>query len=229
MSFKNFLNDGSTESEFLTKFGKGKNLKPFKKEIETGLISYSLYNASTKEAKQVMGDVKAADFKSGEIDEFLTRSAIYAVRILRRLNVDIIVTPVSSSDLTKEFVKRIAKRTHYDVYIDSFKKQPDISKIEIDREHPKITNAIIKSMESIIKNAIKKGNLSVRMFSPMHRKFIKNMFDITDPKLLSKFDGKNVVIIDDIMTSGTSAKNIYNVLVTNGATSVDALTIFKSA
>lgn len=62
----------------------------------------------------------------------------------------------------------------------------------------------------------------------MHRKFVKNMFMITDEKLLSKFEDKHVIIIDDIMTSGTSAKNIADVLLTNDAASVSVLTIFKS-
>lgn len=228
MSFKDFLKTDAQAANFLTTFGKGKNLQPFKKEIEDGLMSYSLYNAKGKDANNVMSELKSANFKSGEINEFLNRSAIYAARVLRSLNADVIVSPLSSSDLTKEFVKRIKERTHYDVYIDSFKKQPDISKVEIDRNHPKITDAIIKSMEEIINRAIRKNRLSIRMFSPMHRKFVKNMFEITDDKLLSKFEDKTVVLIDDIMTTGTSAKNIYDVLITNNAKSVSVLTIFKS-
>lgn len=228
MSFKDFLKTNSEALDFLTTFGKGKNLQPFKKEIEEGLMSYSLYNAKGKEANDVMVQLKSADFTTAEINDFLNRSAIYAARILRDLNVDIIVSPVSSSDLTKEFVKRIKDRTHVDVYVDSFKKQPDIAKVQIDRNHPKITDVIIKSMESTIERAIRRNHLSVKMFSPMHRKFIKNMFEITDQKLLSKFEDKTVVIIDDIMTTGTSAKNIYDVLITNNAMSVSVLTIFKS-
>jgi pyrimidine operon attenuation protein/uracil phosphoribosyltransferase len=228
MSFKDFIHDQNIASDFLTTFGKGKNLKPFKKEIEEDLISYSLYSAKGNEANQVMVALKTANFKTGEGDAFLTRSAIYAARILRDLSVDIIVSPMSSSDLTKEFVKRIKDRTHLDVYVDSFKKQPDISKVEIDRNHPKITDAIIKSMETTIERAIRRNHLSVKMFSPMHRKFIKNMFEITDAALLAKFEDKKVVVIDDIMTTGTSAKNIADVLLTNGAAEVSVLTIFKS-
>ena len=228
MSFKDFLHDQNIASDFLTTFGKGKNLKPFKKEIAEDFISYSLYNAKGNEANQVMVALKTANFKSGEGDAFLTRSAIYAARILRELNVDIIVSPISSSVLTKEFVKRIKERTHLDVYVDSFKKQADISKVEIDRNHPKITDAIIASMESTLERAKRRNYLSIKMFSPMHRKFVKNMFMITDEKLLSKFEDKHVIIIDDIMTSGTSAKNIADVLLTNDAASVSVLTIFKS-
>lgn len=228
MSFKDFLLNDKNLADFITSFGKGKDFKPFKKEVIPGLISYSLYNAKGQEANKIMVAAKTADFKSGEIDEFLNRSAIYATRILRSLDVDIIVTPISSSDLTKEFVKRIKERSNYDVFIDSFRKQPDISKVEIDYDNPKITPLIIKSMEDTLDRAKRRNNLSVKMFSPMHRKFIKNMFEITDPKLLAKFEDKNVIIIDDIMTSGTSAKNIYDVLITNNAKTVNILTIFKS-
>lgn len=210
-------------------FGKDKKLKPFSKKIMDGLVSYSLYNANTKNSTDILKAFKSADFSSKELQDFLTRSAIYASRILRDLGVDVIVTPQSSSDLTKEFVKQISARTNYDVYIDSFRKAPDLSKVEIDRENPNITPAIIKSMEDILNRAIKRGNLSVKMFAVQHRKFLKNLFEVTDQKLLQKIDGKHVVIIDDIMTSGTTTKNIYDILVTNNADKVSALTIFKSS
>ena len=222
--------DSKDNSEGIpTKFGKGVNFKPYKKEIVPGLKSYSLYNAKGKAANDVMVALKKADFKDEKIDAWLERSAVYAARILKDLNINIIVSPISSSDLTKEFTKKVQKRVHYDVYVDAFKKQKDISKVDIDRDHPNITDKIISSMESIIQRGIKRNHLSVKMFAPHHRKFVKNLFEITDPKLLSKFSGKNVVIIDDIMTSGTSAKNIYDVLITNDAEEVSVLTLFKSS
>ena len=211
-------------------FGKGKNLKPFtKKVLGDDLISYSLYQANTTNSTDILKAFKTADYSTKELQDFLTRSAIYAVKVLREIGVDVIVTPVSSSNLTKEFVNKIIERTNYDVYIDSFRKSPDISKVKIDTNHPGITDDIVKSMKSILDRAIKRGNLSVKMFAVHHRKFLTNMFEVTDERLLQKINGKSVVIIDDIMTSGTTTKNIYDILITNGADKVSALTIFKSS
>lgn len=227
MNFKEYLNNGI--GSFLINFGKGKDLKPFKKDIFKDFTSYSLYNAKGKEANAVMISLKAADFESYEVKQFIVRSSIYAARIIRTMNIDVIVSPLSSSDLTKHFVNAINERLNIDVFVNSFKKQSDISKIKIDITHPNITDVIIKSMESIIERGIRRNHLSVKMFLPQHRKFIKNMFEITDAKILNKVKDKNILIIDDIMTTGTSAANIYDILKTNDANNINVLTIFKSS
>lgn len=225
---------GSTpnkETGISTSFGKTKNLTPFTKTIKgtDGVVSYSLYQAKNKNSSDIMKAVKSTDFSNDDIHKFLKRSSIYAARVLRPLDIDLIVTPVSSSPLTKEFAKYIQKRTNYDVLVDSFKKRPDLSRVEIDVDHPKITPKIIKSMQSILKRAIKQGNLTIKMFAPMHRMFVKNLFEVTEQKILTKTEGQNIIIIDDVTTSGTTIKNINDILVTNKAKSVNALTIFKSS
>lgn len=211
-------------------FGKNKKLDPYKKTIEGayGLVSYSLYQAKTQNSTAILNALKTSDLDSQKINNFLKISSIYAARVLRQMGTDVIVTPVSSSDLTKEFVKEIQKRTNYDVIIDGFRKQHDISKIEIDVNHPKITPAIIRSMESIIERGIKKDSLSVKMFAVQYRKFIKNLFEVADERIYKLVQNKRVVIIDDIMTSGTTARNIFDILMINGASDVQSLTLFKS-
>lgn len=225
-----FKSEDNKDRGISTSFGKGKKLKPYTKTIEgvDGLVSYSLYQAKTTNATEIMKALKSSDFSDPEVQQFLNRSAVYAARILRGLNVDVIVTPQSSSPLTKEFVAQISRRTNYDVVIDAFRKRPDLTKVEIDRDHPKITPDIIASMERILSRAIKNGFLSVKQFAVQHRKFIKNLFEVTDDRLYKKIENKNVVIIDDIMTSGTTTKNIYDILKTNQAENISALTIFKS-
>lgn len=240
LSFKELFNedidiiDGklmfNVDSGIKSKFGKSKDYTPYKKKVEgTDIITYSLYSASAKNSTEIMRAVKRADFSSPEVIQFLKRSAVYAYHLLKSMNIDAIVTPISSSDLTKEFVKELQARTHYDVYVDSFKKNPNISSIEIDVDNPNITPAIAKSMQKILDKANRDGQLSLTKFSVMHRKFIKNLFQIVDKTLLAKFDGKKILIIDDIMTSGTTTKNIVDILMINGAKEVSGLTIFKSS
>lgn len=211
-------------------FGKNKKLDPYKKTIEgvSGLVSYSLYQAKTQNSTAILNALKTSDLDSQKINNFLKFSSIYAARVLRKMDVDVIVTPKSSSDLTKKFVKEIQKRTNYDVIIDGFRKQPDISKIEIDVNHPKITPAIIKSMETIIERGIRRDSLSVKMFAVQYRKFVKNLFEVADERIYKLVQNKRVVIIDDIMTSGTTARNIFDILMVNGASDVQSLTLFKS-
>lgn len=240
LSFKELLHedidivDGKlifdSDTGIKSKFGKSKDYTPYKKKVEgTDIITYSLYSASANNSTDIMRAVKRANFSRPEVVQFLKRSAVYAARLLKGMKIDTIVTPISSSNLTKEFVKELQVRTHYDVYIDSFQKNPNISSIELDADNPNITPAIIKSMQKILDKAKRDGQLSLTKFSVIHRKFLKNLFQATDKKLLAKFDGKNILIIDDIMTSGTTTKNIVDILMVNGAKEVSGLTIFKSS
>jgi len=220
--------DADSDSGIETSFGKGKKLQPFKKKVPgTDMTSLSLYQA--KGSAQILKALKNANFKTDQdVKQFLNRSAVYGSRILRAKDVDIIVSPKSSSDLVKEFAKEIERRTYYDFYIDAFQKTVDISKVEIDREDPRITDDIIASMEKILTRSKGKGFLSVKQFAPSHRKFIKNLFEIIDETLYRKVADKNVAIIDDVMTTGTTAKQIHDILKAHGANEVTTLTMFKA-
>lgn len=224
------FNAPASNSGISSKFGKGKTYTPFIKKVEgvPDLFSYSLYQAKSENATAILKAIKSADMNNPAVKAFIVRSAIYAARVLRSLKADVIVTPHSTSPLVNTFVSELAKRISADIFVDSFAKRPDLTKIEIDTSHPNITPAIAKSMKSTLNRAIKQGYLSVKMFAVMHRKFLKNMFELTDPKIIDKVNDKNVLIIDDIMTSGTTTKNIYDILKTNGANNVSALTLFKS-
>jgi len=240
LSFINFITedfdiiDGelnlSANSGIKSKFGKDAAFNPYKKKIEnTDILVYSIYQAKTTNSTDIMRAIKGANMSDPEMVSFLKRSAVYATRTIRSLGVDIIVTPKSSSPLTRSFVKEIQSRTNLDIFVDSFVKNPDISKIEVDADNPKMTPAIQKSMQRIIDKAKTVGTLSLTKFSPMHRKFVKNLFAVTDSKILSKVDGKSVLIVDDILTSGSTTKSISDILLANGAATITGLTLFKSS
>lgn len=211
-----------------TRFGKSKDLKPFRKKVPgTDMESISLYQF--KSATDILKALKKADFRNDqEVRQFVNRSAVYGARILRSYDIDIIVTPKSSSDLVKEFAQQIQSRTYYDFYIDSFQKTPNLNNVYIDKDDPRISDSIANSMERTLDKAKSKGSLSVKSFAPQHRKFVKGLFEIVDEKLYGKVYDKNVVIIDDVMTSGTTSKQIYDILQLHGANSVTTLTMFKA-
>lgn len=212
-----------------TKFGKDKNFAPYTKTIPgTDMKCYSLYVSNKAKSSEVLKAMKNVDYSNSDVSQFLNRSAVYATRVLRGTPIDIIVTPKSSSNLTKEFVKDLAARNNVSVMVDSFVKQPDISKIEIDRESPKISENIIKKLETILRKAKENNQFKLSKILPQHRKFIKNIFVVADESIIKKINDKNVLIVDDIITEGTTSESIYNILVANGAKFVTTLTVFKS-
>lgn len=227
---KDGILDFSADSGISSKFGKTKALKPYTSKIPgLDMKVWSLYSAGkTENSTQILRAVKSADFESKEVRAFIIRSAVYAARLVRDLSPDIIVSPKSSSDLVKKLCEALSQRLYVPIYVDSFTKRLDISKVRVDTSNPKLTPKLIDSLNATIQRGVKKGYLSVTMFKSEHRPFITNLFEVVDEKLLSKFQGKKVLIVDDIMTSGTTAANIYSILKANGAEDVSCITMFKS-
>lgn len=74
-----------------------------------------------------------------------------------------------------------------------------------------------------------------KIHTPMHRAgmdrkaraiTVKNAFDVARPKLI---EGRDVLLVDDVMTSGETASMCAKVLKKNGATTVNVLTIARAA
>ncbi len=74
-----------------------------------------------------------------------------------------------------------------------------------------------------------------RIHTPMHRvgmdrkaraMTVANAFQVVRPKFL---DGRNILLVDDILTSGETASNCAKILKKSGAATVDVLTIARTA
>ena len=74
-----------------------------------------------------------------------------------------------------------------------------------------------------------------KVHTPMHRAgmdrkaramTVKNAFEVVRPKLI---EGKDVILVDDIFTSGATASNCSRILKRSGASTVNVLTIARAA
>lgn len=74
-----------------------------------------------------------------------------------------------------------------------------------------------------------------KVHTPMHRAgmdrkaramTVKNAFEVVRPKLI---EGKDVILVDDIFTSGETASNCARILKKSGAATVNVLTIARAA
>jgi len=209
------------------RFGKSE-LKPHTKNIEgITLDVFNLYTSKGADATIILKRLKAMHIDVSAYNQFLNRSAVYATKIIRDLNVDIIVTPKSSSSLTKDFAQKIKERNPgIEFLLDSFVKAEDPSKITLDLESKKLSDSTIKKLESSIRRGVKLGYFQMKWVLPPYRKFLKNVFSYTGNA--KKFEGKKVLIIDDVIASGSSLVSIFQTLQEAGAESVKCLTIFKA-
>ena len=81
---------------------------------------------------------------------------------------------------------------------------------------------------------VDKHTLTRKLHTPMHRigmdkkareLTVKNAFEITRPKLI---EGKNILLVDDVFTSGATASSCAKVLKKNGAVSVKVFTLARA-
>lgn len=73
-----------------------------------------------------------------------------------------------------------------------------------------------------------------KLHSPIHRVgmdqkarelTVKNSFEVVRPKLI---DGKSILLVDDVFTSGSTASNCAKILKKNGAASVNVITLARA-
>ena len=146
---------------------------------------------------------------------------------MNRFEVDVIITPKSSSMLNQIFAHRLGELGGAHVILDAFIKQLNIEDISIDYEHPGITKEIQELLENKIKIAKQKGYFNLKSIPGKFRKFLDNMFMPQNNEIIREIENKNVLIIDDIITTGTSINQIAKKTI-GIVNSINCMTMFKS-
>lgn len=220
----------SIESKLGITKGKGSQDLPYvtnNKEL-LGVTVYSAYRAdSTKNAKTIHFKKNMSTYDKDEVNAFITSVAKYLYIHTIRRKVDTILVPASSSPLVSEVAKKIADFDKtINIVQDSFKKS-SYDEIEPDPAVHGFTPQIEKIILTAIENGRKSGHFELKTIPPQFRKYVKGFMKMqrsVDTKFIT---GKNVMILDDILTKGTTivqcAKNINNL----APLSVVAATVFK--
>ncbi len=232
LSFNYSDNNGTS-----TKLGKGKKFPvPYIKKdaLLDGYAVYSVYAASDAITTDVLMALKRKSnisINPADYKHFIKRTAIFiSAKILAQNKIDVIITPKASTDILNDLLHELKERNSHIIFNpESIIKMVDFSKIIIDRTDPRITPAIIVRLELIIKNAMKTGVFEVKKALPVYRKFFKNYFDVVDANLFSKLEGKNVCVIDDIMSIGTTQLQLMRIIADYAPEMVIGANMFKTA
>lgn len=224
-------NDGV--STRMGKSAKPFNFIPYVKQDKTlgGYTIYSVYAAD--DATEILKTLKKkTDISMNEADyqHFLNRSSLFITsKILRPNNIDIVVTLKSSSNILNDLLSLISARNpHIKFLPNSYVKVADLSKIQIDYDNPHITEKIAKTLEGIIRSAVRTGSFEMKKVLPQNRKFLRNFLEVIDPSMLKLFSGQNVCVIDDVITSGTTQIEIIKSIADYNPNTVIGVTLFKT-
>ena len=96
-------------------------------------------------------------------------------------------------------------------------------------------SVIAKLVAKTLRLVVDERSLVRRVHTPVHRAgmdqkaramTVKNAFDVTRPRLI---DGQDVLLVDDVMTSGETVSMCAKALKKNGAATVTVLTIARAA
>jgi phosphoribosylpyrophosphate synthetase len=144
--------------------------------------------------------------------------------LIKQRSIEVIMVPSSSSKLLKYFGNELSKKTGIPIIEDSFVKSLP-SEIEIDTGGIAVDSNTIKRLYQIVQNSERVGYFELKKVPVQFRKFFVGYIKLNRDK--KSFIDKNVLVVDDILTSGATLTEIYRILHANGANAITGLTLAK--
>jgi len=180
--------------------------------------------------------------------KFIDETTSHMASEFKRMNLkpDMVVAPNSSSSLLSDFASQLAHKLGVkDFKIGAFKKTatldlPEdkaealalIEKKHIDQKHvdekfsgddEKRAKVIKELCQAIYRSIKKHGGIVAKELPKMYAKFVKN---IMDPHELEGLEGKTVMVVDDILSSGSTMSDLFRICNEMGAKKVVGATLF---
>jgi len=248
LSFESWLNEsinitdgklvfdyGSKKGGLSTKLGKvtkDDKFTPKKSSSKKtgGYDVFSVYSIGKKTATilKTLKKKTSIDMDREDYDRFLKRTAIFiAGKIIK--DVDVIVFPKSSSFLVQDLVEMISKiEPKIKIISDGFLKN-DVDKIKINYHEYKVSDKTRRAMENIIKKSKKQGYLEVKTVPKMFLNYISKVLIPNNSNIkLEYVDGKKVAVLDDVISSGFSFREMANSLKTFSPKEIIGISLWLS-
>lgn len=187
----------------------------------TGNI-YSLYTL-TRDKLYIIHTLKNNNIPDENLNYFAKRSAQFAYQSLPQ-DIDLILYSKKSFPLLDKFVEQLGSKFSSRILriSNSIIKNPgnEIELNNVPEKHKKEADELlnkIKTMPSIRLHKDIPGYL---------RKYFTNFVNI-EQRVLNRVEGKNILIVDDLLTQGTTISQLSNILKNKKAKTILGLTLFK--
>ncbi len=194
---------------------------PTSSDILKSLKGGGPYKVNDKQFASLMAQVKEASTK-----------------LIKQAKPDVIIYPKSRSPLVKKFVDEIASiyptaKVLPDSFVKSVLSAEDVEPL-INKKHPawkkfaEENPKAVHELEMSLKRQIKNGELELKKLYKPHLKFIKNFIELKDAyEVLDKVLGKNVLVIDDILSTGSTIAEMIRQIAELEPAKIIGLTMFK--
>lgn len=215
---------------------------PYKSTIKGSEPIWSILNyVSSDQSTKILQSLKGKgpyQVTDKQIDQLLTGVVGACRQLFASVKPEVLIYPKSSSDLLKQFVEKLKKAyPGIEVLDEAFIKKalkagdeealintdhPDWEKFS--KENPKAVSELKKTLARHIQD----GNLELKKLYKPYVKFIKNFVELKDAyNVLEKVMDKNVMVVDDIFSSGTTMLEMMRQLKEFEPKDISGLTIFK--
>jgi len=212
--------------------------RPYKGRIlRKGDTTYSYYHAfqlkKTDYSTDLLKAIKMLEINRRDLDQFLSKAVLGFNKKFAINSFDTIISPTSSSLVLSEFVNMIAdKGAIRNVYNDSFVKA---AQDEIQLDLDKVNKIKDEKTKVEIFKAFKRATAPDNLFKmkdiwARYREYFINFLKFNtenDRRLYNAVTGKNIVLVDDFKTSGTTIREMLNQLSDLGAANVVVIVLIK--
>ena len=216
---------------------KSNGLQPWIKGLGGGLRCFSVYKMSKTENDivdpvKIIKSLKNPTSKDslvvprGTVNQILQKSTDLCIPWLKDLNIDIITTPQSSKTLSMKFAKMISKNLDKKFIPAGTVKDLESARISSDIPASYSAKSISDLNRSLAKMKMSKSQELHKHFRPRDRKFITDWQKI---RANDQFEqGKNVLLVDDVISDGATMLEMANVLKKLGVNVVGCITMIKT-
>lgn len=170
-------------------------------------IGYRFPSTVPKSEREVIqASFKTLSLGVNTIALLINKSLLNLSKIVNLSEFDVVITPKSSSNLLKLMVRIIQHKMSPSTLIisDQFIKlnYGDIKLYDnlLNKLEPDVRAEIIKNLEM----TLSRNDWKMKKVYTRYRKFIDQFLALKNPEIISKLVGKRILIVDDILTEGTT-------------------------
>jgi phosphoribosylpyrophosphate synthetase len=204
--------------------------------MKIGDTTYSFYHAYELEkseySTELMKSLKMLEGNPRDLDQVINKAVIGFDNVFGLQNYDTIITPESSSLILSKIASTIENKSGVaNLFTDAFVKSASTD-IHLDMDK---VNALPEKTKKEVLRAFTKATdpskpFKIKEIFSAHRKFFIDFLQFNtqnDRRLFNAVEGKDIILIDDYKTSGTTIKEMLRQLSDLGAAKVTVFVFIK--
>ena len=211
------------------------------KSVKRGVQLYYAYKFNQdipKDLKALFRDsikyVQTPSVSLNDVDILLSKSVTNFNQIDPLSSFDVIVTPKSTSKILDLLKQKLSAKAGGNTLLasDLFVKNT-LDNIKLDQDKlNKLTPQNREKALSILNKVLSKEDFKLKSVPPQYREFISNFLSFntdTEKRIFNSIVSGKVLLVDDILTKGTTLLNMAELLVNLGADSITGFVLLANA